>query len=215
MPTETTHTPGGGLLQYLPAIFAEDPFLGQFLLAFEKILLGRDDAPVNAKLGTEQNPRGLEQIIDGLAALYDPSETPVEFLPWLAKWAALSLRADMSLEQQRRFVAQVIPLYQKRGTQENLRKLLALYLTAVPTVEVDKEKPYFFQVTITLPPMEWAVTQRQFEIAQALVELEKPAHTNYRLRLDTPSLQIRKRSQVGVNTLLGTAGAKTTPDEPK
>ena len=206
MPTETTHTPGGGLLQYLPPIYAEDPFLGQFLLAFEKILLGRDDAPGNAKPGTELNPRGLEQIIDGLATLYDPAETPEEFLPWLSKWTALSLRADMSLEQQRRFVARVIRLYQKRGTQENLQELLGLYLTAVPTIEVDADKPYFFHVTIKLPRMDVQAIQRQFEIAQALVELEKPAHTNYELVLHTPSLQIKEHSRVGVDTLLGTAG---------
>ena len=213
MATETTHTPGGGLLQYLPAIYSEDPFLGQLLLAFEKVLLGRDDAPGNAKPGTELNPRGLEQTIDGLASLFDPAQTPEEFLPWLAKWAALGLRADMSLGQQRRFVAEVIPLYQKRGTRGNLQKLLGLYLQAEPTVEVDENVPYFFHVTIKLPPMEVHALQRQFEIAQALVELEKPAHTNYRLSLDTPSLQINVRSRVGVDTLLGTAEERTKADK--
>ena len=206
MPTETTQTPGSGLLQYLPPIFSEDPFLGQFLKAFEKILLGRDDRPGDAEPGSELNPRGLEQIIDGLSALYDPAQTPEEFLPWLSKWTALSLRADMTLEQQRRFVARVIQLYQYRGTQENLQELLKLYLTATPTIEVDAEKPYYFHVTIKLPRMEYKYALRQFEIAQALVELEKPAHTNYELVLNTPSLQIKDHSQVGVDTLLGTAG---------
>jgi P2-related tail formation protein len=205
MPTETTHAPGGGLLQYLPAIYAEDPFLAQFLLAFEKVLLGRDDAPGGAEPGTKINPRGLEQVIDGLATLYDPAETPEEFLPWLSKWTALSLRADMSVEQQRKFVAQVIQLYQYRGTQENLQELLKLYVDATPTIVVDDKVPYFFHVTIKLPRMDVQYIQRQFEIAQALVELEKPAHTNYELVLDTPSLVVGKYSRVGVDTLLGTA----------
>lgn len=205
MPTETTYTPGSGLLQYLPAIYAEDPFLGQFLLAFEKILLGRDAAPADAAPGTELNPKGLEQIIDGLATLYDPMNTPEEFLPWLSKWTALSLRADMTLEQQRRFVAKVIQLYQYRGTQGNLQELLTLYLKAIPTVTVDDEVPYYFHVTIKLPRMDVHYTQRQFEIAQSLVELEKPAHTNYELILNTPSLKVGEFSTVGVDTLLGTA----------
>lgn len=200
MSTETTHTPSG-LLEYLPAIYAEDPFLARFLLAFEKVLLGRDDAPA----GEAPNPKGLEQVIDGLAALYDPMQTPEEFLPWLSQWTALSLRADMTLEQQRRFVAQVIQLYQFRGTQENLQELLKVYVDAMPTVVVDEDEPYSFHVTIKLPRMEAQYTQRQFEIAQALIELEKPAHTNYKLHLDTPSLVVGKFSRVGVDTLLGTA----------
>ena len=52
MPTEKTFPPSG-LLQYLPAIYREDPFLGQFLLAFEKILLGRDDSPAEDKSGED------------------------------------------------------------------------------------------------------------------------------------------------------------------
>ena len=203
MPTETTYTPSG-LLQYLPAIYSEDPFLGQFLLAFEKILLGREDSPASAASDPDLNPKGLEQIIDGLATLYDPLNTPDEFLPWLSKWTALSLRADMTLEQQRKFVEQVIQLYQYRGTQENLLNLLELFLTATPTIEVDDKVPYFFHVTIKLPRMAQEFTRRQFEIAQALVELEKPAHTDYKLLLDTPTLQVEKYSTVGVDTLLGT-----------
>jgi hypothetical protein len=94
--------------------------------------------------------------------------------------------------------------------------LLGLYLTAVPTVEVDDKVPYFFHVTIQLPRMEVQAIQRQFEIAQALVELEKPAHTNYRLVLNTPSMTVGEYSRVGVDTLLGTAAdVKTTTDKTK
>jgi len=203
MPTETTYTPSE-LLQYLPAIYSEEPFLGQFLLAFEKILLGRDDSPDGAASDLDLNPKGLEQIIDGLATLYDPWNTPDEFLPWLSKWTALSLRADMTLEQQRKFVAQVIQLYEYRGTQENLLKLLELFLTATPTIEIDDKDPYFFHVTIKLPRMSQEFTRRQFEIAQALVELEKPAHTDYKLLLNTPTLKVGEFSTVGADTLLGT-----------
>lgn len=233
MATVEPDYPPSGLLQYLPAIFSEDPFLGQFLLAFEKILLGRDDIPDVPKpataatdtpattrlLGAPQEkpdpdlaPRGLEQIIDGLATLYDPSNTPAEFLPWLSKWTALSLRADMTLDRQREFVAQVIQLYAERGTQRNLKRLLEIFLKATPTVEVlDTDPAYFFHVTIKLPRLPQPETQQQLEIAQALVELEKPAHTDYTLKLETPSLRVGDRagSVVGVNTLLGTAAEWT------
>jgi len=225
MATVEPNYPPSDLLQYLPAVFSEDPFLGQFLLAFEKILLGRDDNPGVPKPATagppgspqekpdpDLDPRGLEQIIDGLATLYDPFNTPAEFLPWLSKWAALSLRADMTLDRQREFVAQVIQLYAERGTQRNLEKLLEIFLKATPTVQVlDTDPAYFFHVTIKLPRLPRQETEQQLEIAQALVELEKPAHTDYRLTLETPSLRVGdlKGSVVGVNTLLGTAAEWT------
>lgn len=207
MPSETTTTTTtqSGLLQYLPAIYQEDPFLGRFLLAFEKILLGREDSPAAAESDPDLNPRGLEQIIDGLSRLYDPMTTPDEFLPWLSKWTALSLRADMTLEQQRKFLSQIIPLYEYRGTQANLVRLLELFLAATPAVRVlDEDPPYFFRVQITLPRRTADFILRQREIAQALVELEKPAHTDYTLTVNTPTLQIGKFSTVGVDTLLGT-----------
>ncbi|HEX8293055.1 MAG TPA: phage tail protein [Pyrinomonadaceae bacterium] len=200
-----TTFPPSGLLQYLPAVYREDPFMGQFLLAFEKLLLGRADAPAGAGSDPDLNPAGLEEIIDGLARLYDAASTPDEFLPWLSKWTALSLRADMTLEQQRKFIAQIIQLYKYRGTQGNLVNLLELFLTATPAIEVRADDPPFlFRVMITLPRKGADVVIRQREIAQALIELEKPAHTDYTLTVNTPTLRIGEFSTVGVDTLLGT-----------
>ena len=232
MPTEKTFPPSG-LLQYLPAIYREDPFLGQFLLAFEKILLGRDDSPVEDKPAEDKsgedksvedkpaeppdpdlNPKGLEQIVDGLATLYDPQLAPAEFLPWLSKWVALSLRADMTLDQQRDFLSQIVRLYEYRGTQANLVRLLKLFLVATPTVEV-LDDPYTFHVRITLKEREKpGFVSRQKEIAYALIELEKPAHTKYTLDVNVPTLQIgvEGASTVGVDTLLGTVEQAAGPE---
>ena len=35
--------PAGELMKYLPAVFSEDPFLAEYLSAFEKILVGADE----------------------------------------------------------------------------------------------------------------------------------------------------------------------------
>jgi hypothetical protein len=43
----------------------------------------------------------------------------------------------------------------------------------------------------------------QQEIAQSIVDLQKPAHTYYKLTVETPTLQINVHSKVGVDTLLG------------
>lgn len=208
------------LLAYLPAIYHEDPFLSQFLLAFEKILLGRAD---NVDLGY----RGLEEIIASLPTLFDPKQTPEEFLPWLAGWTAFSLRADLDVAQQRDFIARIISLYRWRGTKTNLQDLLKIFTLGTPTV-VETEAaefqigvhstigrdtylsggpPHYFEVEISLPQTTPQQLARQIEIARALIELEKPAHTHYKLTHKFPSMQIGKSSTVGVDTLLGTASA--------
>jgi phage tail-like protein len=226
MGTGTSQT-GSDLLKYLPAIYQEHPFLGQFLLAFEKVLLGRDDGvPLPDTPGeTSAFPgKGLEEAISQLAVLFDPERTPEDFLPWLAAWTAFTLRADLTVTKQRHFVAQIIPLYRRRGTKENLQTLLSIFTVGVPTITevagvfqvgahstvgvdtyVGEAPPHYFRVVIALPRTEPKVIDRQMEIAKSLIEFEKPAHTFYDLERIFPSMQIGKYSTVGVDTLLGAA----------
>jgi phage tail-like protein len=216
MTVDATRSPSC-LLAYLPAICHTDPFLGQFLLAFEKILLGRQD-------DVEFDDPGLEETIADLALILDPKQTPEEFLPWLASWTAFSLRADLDVTKQRDFIANIIPLYRWRGTKRNLQELLTIFTVGEPTVtELEAAEfqigvhsrigedtylgggpPHFFRATISLHRAAPEVLLRQMEIARALIELEKPAHTHYELVVTFPSMQIGVSSTVGVNTLIGT-----------
>jgi phage tail-like protein len=209
------------LLDYLPAIYQEDTFLQKFLLAFDDILLG------NAR-DTNFPAEGLEQTISQLSKLFDPSPngTPDEFLSWLAEWTAFTVRNDLEPIQQRAFIARVIPLYRRRGTKENLKELLTIFVRGEPTIiepgvtefqigitsqiGVDTflagGAPHYFEVTINIPKgLDPKLQLRQIEIARALIELEKPAHTYYKLNsnvLDT--IQIGRKSTIGVDTVLGT-----------
>lgn len=218
------------LLQYLPAIYREDPFLGQFLLAFEKLLLGRDDGisitdatplvplgEVVAHEAARRNrsvdrtlpdaPPALERTAAGIATFFDPHQTPEDFLPWLASWTAFSLRADLVPAKQRDFIANIIPLYRGRGTKRNLEQFLSIFTIGQPTVtEASAAKEHHvFSVTVRLVRAAPEVQLRQLAIVRALVELEKPAHTDFELKPEFPSMQIGKFSTVGVDTLLGTA----------
>ena len=95
-------------LQYLPAIFSEDPFLARFLLAFEKILTGLQ--------GSENEPeRGLEQIIADIPTLFDPDETPEEFLDWLGAGSEAAIP-----RQHRQAVSLARHQTEPRGTVEDL-----------------------------------------------------------------------------------------------
>jgi phage tail-like protein len=205
-------------LQYLPAIFSEDPFLGRFLLAFEQVLSGLPDV--------DEEPRvGLEQTIAGLATLFDPKETREEFLPWLAGWVALSLRADWTLEQQRGFLADIVPLYRSRGTRDNLIKLLRIYTGGTPTIDegaidtfqigvrstigkdtiIGEPPPHFFRVRVTLENLkpDPAERKRQEHVARAVIDLQKPAHTAYELAISSDTMKIGERSRIGKDTLIG------------
>jgi phage tail-like protein len=217
MSSSSTQAPSS-LLEYLPAIYQEEPFVGQFLSAAEKILFGRSD-------GVTFPVKGLEEIISGLAGLFDPIQTPREFLSWLAEWTALSLRADLDETKQRNFIARIVQLYRRRGTKKNLQDLLAIFTVGIPAVTeaggaesqiavhstigqdiyLGGGPPHFFHVTISLPRAAPEAQTRQLEIAHALIELEKPAYTTYKLDVVFPSMQIGVYSTVGVDTLLGTA----------
>lgn len=181
------------LPSYLPAIYREDLFVGQYLWAFEQVLLG------------------LEQKIGDLAAVFDPLEAREDFLPWLSSWVAFTLRSDLELSQQRAFLARIIPLYRRRGTKKNLQDLLSIFTTGVPSiVEPDDTGPaHHFTITLRLQQAKPEVQLRQIAIAHALIDLEKPAHTTYDLELSFPTMQIGVTSHVGVDTLLGTIDGGT------
>jgi phage tail-like protein len=220
-------------LKRLPAVFSGHPFLGRFLLAFEHVLTGLDGAGTTRTDATGQaadtaaaaDPAidGLEETIAGISTLFDARETPEEFLPWLAGWVALGLRADWTVAQKRDFLAKIVPLYRRRGTKENLADLLKIYtgLTPVITGAEDIEcqigvhstigrdmqlggaPAHRFHISVTMPNPDPETLQRQFQIASALIDLQKPAHTTYELEIVFNTMQLGVRSTIGRDTLLG------------
>ena len=59
---------------------------------------------------------------------FNPSETPDEFLAWLAQWASLSFRSELSVKKRRRLLAAILPLYQIRGTRKKyLEEILRIW----------------------------------------------------------------------------------------
>lgn len=202
-------------LQHLPATFQEDPFIGQFLLAFERILSGIPASDPRDPI-TEQV--GLEDYIDHLHDYFDPAQTPEEFLPWLARWVAWNLREDWHADLQRQFISNIVPLYRQRGTKSGLRKLLEIYTGERVKIYEFDEPLYYFQVEMTLSDPSPSSLQQTEEIARKVLDQEKPAHTFYNLKVLLPMMQIRNDYdwpiedendsgiglRLGWNTLLGT-----------
>lgn len=218
---DTVNEPSG-LLEYLPSIYREDEFVGQFLSAFEKILLGRDD-------GVKADAPGLEQTIGNIASLFTPrasppdapDETPSDFLKWLSGWVALALRADLDELRQRDFIARAVSLYRLRGTKRGLEEVISIYtrlgvtiwepsdalqIGDHSTVGVDTVlgggTPHFFRILIRLATTDPAAIKSQVQVVTDIVNMEKPAHTHFVLEYETPQLQIGDTSRVGVDTLL-------------
>jgi phage tail-like protein len=219
-------------LEHLPAFFQEDPFLGRFLLAFERILSG---LPAADPPNLPSVPIGLEQLLDRIHTYFDPLDrdgsgksAPPDFLPWLATWVATSLREDWSDDTRRRFIANIVPLYRQRGTKAALQSLLKLYTGVdVEVLEDPKEPgaapfpPRYFQVRFTVTERDPSLLSRKAVIATDIIDREKPAHTFYGLRISYPSLEIASPPDydaggrpingvfVGVNTVLGGAVFKS------
>jgi phage tail-like protein len=204
METDTGEAAVSSYLDHLPVIFRQEPFVGSFLRAFETVLTG-----------TDAEPPSLATTIGGLADYLDPMTTTAEFLPWLAGWVTLSLRADWDEATKRSFIQQIVPLYRLRGTKAGLERMLELYAGQLPHVDDDFEQPaHFFQVRLRLTEADPELLQRKQQIARAIIDQEKPAHTFYALQVEVPTMRLvstAKQRQtkaplliLGENTLLGT-----------
>lgn len=209
-------------LDYLPALFHDDPFIGSFLLTFERIfsgLPGIADPTLNPSL--KPLGEGFDPLLDHIETYFTPldtvdragqkQQTPQDFLPWLAQWVALSLRDDWTEETKRTFISQMVPLYRQRGTKAGMAKLLQLYTQESVEIYEPANPPHYFQVEMTLNEPTPEQLQIKERIARTIIDQEKPAHTFYTLRVRVPTMQIVNHPVdgqsgliLGRNTLLGT-----------
>jgi phage tail-like protein len=103
-------------LDYLPAIYQQDPFLGQFLVPFDDVLAG------------------FEDLLSDIDRYFAPALTDSEFLPWLASWVALALDAEWDDAKRRQLIGEAVELYRWRGTRYGLERYLEIYTELVPEI---------------------------------------------------------------------------------
>lgn len=106
--------PGHALLSALPRMFssvdAQADFLHGFLTPAEGMLHDLDTGAAERR------------------NLVDPHTAPDDFLPWLASLAGIVLDRRWPEEARRALLAEVYPLYTRRGTAAALERILQLYL---------------------------------------------------------------------------------------
>jgi phage tail-like protein len=183
-PFQQTVAPDGGEA-------AGPSWLALFLQAFQRVLVE------------------LEDEIDDVHRTFDPDVAPGDFLEWLGGWVALSFRADLKDDRRREFIRRAVTLYRRRGTRRGLEEILEVH-TGLPVeaVQVDEltssfqvgvssrigaetlfagGAPHFFRVRLSVPTADPEGVRWYREVATAVIEAEKPAHTRYVLDLSTPA----------------------------
>jgi len=167
-PTLPVPPPTGRLskyLDYLPAVFAENDFLGRYLLIFEAIW------------------ESLEQRQDHIEMYFDPRTCPEAFLPWLAGWFDFKTGFHWPEARTRDLVEQVSDLYRFRGTAYGLAKMLEVWTGATPQITQDPNQPFVFHVRIK--HSQEADGQIDRAMVERLLNEHKPAAAGYTLDIES------------------------------
>jgi len=171
-------------LQYLPAIYRDDDFVGRFLCVFEDIL------------------KPLEEVIDNLAHYFDPGTAPQTFVPWLASWVGLVMDERMPEMKRHELIKSIAELYRWRGTRRGLSEYLRIYTGVMPQIiehifrqparsgndaeegtaqpGAEESDTFRFSVILNIPD----TGAIDADVVRTIIEMEKPAHTTYTLKIN-------------------------------
>lgn len=171
---------GSSYLQYLPAIYKKDEFIGRFLHIFEDIL------------------QPIEATVDNIPYYFDPGVTPEPLLPWMASWLGLVLDARWPVARRRELIKSAVELYRWRGTKRGLREFLRIYTGVVPQITepvvgpssrlgpdtrlginayLGGGEPFTFTISIEAKD----IAEVDPDIVRAIIESQKPAYTTYNM----------------------------------
>ncbi len=200
------------LLNYLPAMYAGDDFMGRFLCIFEDTL------------------KPLMQMVDNFHYYFHPLTCPPEMLSWMATWVSLVLDENWSLEQRRRLIHSASELYSRRGTRRGLIEYIKLYTSVEPDISeyvdgmtlgpetllginttIAGRERHSFTVTLRLQGLSDAELAFKETTLRRIIEAEKPAHTAYRLRLLTKASENENGSRNG-HSPNGSETDRATPE---
>lgn len=145
----------------------------------------------------------LQRHLDRVHTYFDPLESPVEFLSWLAGWVALAIDQDWPESKKRSLIRRAIDMYGLRGTVRGLKLFLSIFTGFEPKIS-ENTWPYDgFRVGVTrigvdsiiITPVDLAhsfvvdMAEGMGEVDDTtllklheIITMEKPAHTAYCLR---------------------------------
>jgi len=199
-------------LDYLPGIYRQyDLRQGYFLKRF-LWLIKHPQLPI-------------DRLIKNIHTYFQPFNTPRQFLSYLASTLALVMDESWDESRKRELIANIVKIYKLRGTPLGLKIYLKIYTGNVPEI-IENFWPFNgFQVgvsstigvdsiiigyvnrshcfTVRIPrPMEETPLEMIRKI-HAIIEAERPAHTNYYMVFAEPELQEAEFMQIGVASMIG------------
>jgi phage tail-like protein len=108
--------PPSRYLRYLPAIYHQDPFMGQFLRVFEDILFP------------------IQVMVNGLPHQFDPRIATPTMVERVAGWVGADDIAQLPYDRWRELVLRAVWLHRWRGTKRALREAFDLALGIAPLI---------------------------------------------------------------------------------
>ncbi|MCG8423949.1 MAG: phage tail protein [Proteobacteria bacterium] len=203
-----------GYMEHLPAIYRRSDAVGRNVV--------RDICFI-----FEHMFGSIDQVLDQGHRYYDPHECPSEFLDWLASWTAMVVDMDWPEEKKRAIIKRAVDLYRIRGTRRGLILFLQLFTGQEPRI-TENEWPFKgFRVasearigldSVILPPVQLSncfivtmpirftdVTPETVIRVHRIIQMEKPAHTQYYLRFeaDEGDVELREFFAIGVRSGIG------------
>lgn len=203
-----------GYLEHLPAIYRRSDAVGRNVVRDLCFLLEHMFGPV-------------EQVLAEGDRYYDPHACPPEFLGWLAQWTAFAMDLDWPEAQKRALLKRSVDLYRIRGTTRGLALFLKLFTGHEPTITENIWPFRGFRVeadarialdSVIMPPVDLArcfvvdmpirfdeVTSDLVIRIHQIIQLEKPAHTQYYLRFagDEGDAELREFFAIGLRSGIG------------
>ena len=116
-----TRFPRESWLQYLPAVYSQPEEQRGFLDRYLAI----------AQATWSQ----IEGEVDSFERYLDPRSTPVEALPYLAKWLDLQLEGSLTADQHRRLMQALPAVWMRWGTITGLRDWVRVHLSVLSGLE--------------------------------------------------------------------------------
>jgi len=169
-------------LDFLPALYRDTDFMGQFLMIFESIM------------------RPIEGTVGNIPLYFDPGLTPQGFLLWLGSWVGLVLDENLPVTRRRELVKSAAELYRWRGTKKGLTEYLRICTGVVPQISEhiagmrlgpDTKLGIDTQLGSSGAGHHFMVTMRPHgdnplndAVVKAIIDSQKPAHTFYTLRIE-------------------------------
>lgn len=156
MPTDTSRW-----LQHLPPLYAEEGFLGRYLLLFEDLL-----GPA-------------EQAIAHFDLFLDPETCPDDMVPLLAQWLGVEVAERWPLAVKRQLVKHGAWLHRARGTLPGLKRHLEICTGGAAEISENDERPHTIVVRIAAP-------QETIDrpLLSEVIRYHCPAHVGFALRID-------------------------------